>query len=183
MSYLVSGLILFFGIHSLPMFASFRSSLETRLGEKRFKGIYSLISLAGFALILIGTSRAETVAVFTPPAWAAIVANLAMPVAFCLLVAAFIPNNFRRVIRHPMLSGVFLWAIAHLVANGDLVSILLFGAFGAYSVIDIISVNRRTAAPEVARQPLGMDVLVLAIGFAAFWMVRNYHAALFGMPV
>lgn len=183
MVYLVFGLILFFGIHSLPMFSSFRQSLELRLGEKQFKGIYSLIALAGFILILVGTSRAEFRAVFTPPAWAPLVAKFAMPIAFCLLVAAFVPNNFRRLIRHPMLSGVLLWALVHLVANGDLASILLFGFFGAYSIIDIISVNRRSPAPVVARRPLGMDILVLAIGFAAFWVVRNYHAALFGVAV
>ena len=183
MVYLVFGLILFFGIHSLPMFSSLRQSLESRLGEKRFKGIYSLIALAGFVLILIGTSRAEFRDVFTPPTWAPAVANLVMPVAFCLLLASLMPNNFRRVIRHPMLSGVFLWALVHLIANGDLASIFLFGAFGAYSVIDIISVNRRSPAPAVPRRPLGMDVLVLALGFATFWVVRNYHAALFGVAV
>ncbi len=182
MAYLVCGLIIFFGIHSLPMFASVRAPLESRLGEMRFKGIYSLIALAGFSLILIGTSRAEFLAVFQPPPWAPVVANLAMPVAFCLIVAAFVPNNFRRVLRHPMLSGVCLWALVHLFANGDLASILLFGAFSAYPVVAIVSINRRSPAPEVARQPLGMDGLVLAIGFAAFWIVRNYHSALFGVP-
>ncbi len=182
MLYLLTGLVLFFGIHSLPMFPTFRTSLESRLGEMRFKGIYSLIALAGFALILVGMSRAEFTAVFQPPAWAPGVANFAMPVAFCLLVAAYVPNNFRRVIRHPMLSGVFLWAFVHLLTNGDLASILLFGAFGAYSVIDIISLNRRTPASEIERQPLGMDVLVLAIGFAAFWTVRYFHLQLFGVP-
>lgn len=183
MTSLVAGLALFFGVHAVPMFPSFRASLESRLGALRFRGIYSLIALAGFALILIGMSRAESVVVFEPPAWARIFAGLAMPVAFCLLVAAYVPNNFRRVIRHPMLSGVILWALAHLPANGDIASILLFGSFGAYSVVDILSVNRRSPRPEVARQPLGMDALVLAIGFAAFLIVRHYHAALFGVAV
>lgn len=183
MVYLISGLILFFGVHCVPMFPSFRASLEVRVGAMPFKGIYSLIALAGFALILVGMSRAEFRAVFTPPSFGAFVANLAMPVAFCLLVATYVPNNFRRVIRHPMLSGVLLWALAHLMANGDLASVLLFGSFAAYSVVDIISVNRRSPAPEAARQPLGMDAVVLAIGFAAFWIVRNYHQALFGVAV
>jgi hypothetical protein len=82
-----------------------------------------------------------------------------------------------------MLSGVFLWALVHLLANGDLASILLFGAFSGYPVVAIISINRRSPAPEVARQPLGMDGLVLAIGFAAFWTVRYFHLQLFGVPV
>ncbi len=180
---LVAGLLVFFGVHTVPMFPTFRTSLVSRLGPMAYRGVYSLLALAGFALILVGMSRVETVPVFQPPAWARIFAALSMPVAFCLLVAAYVPNNFRRVIRHPMLSGVFLWALAHFLANGDLASILLFGSFGAYAVVDIVSVNRRSPRPEVARQPLGMDVLVLAIGFAAFLIVRHYHAALFGVAV
>lgn len=183
MTLLLSGLVLFFGIHAIPMFPSFKASLQSRFGAMRFKGIYSLAALAGFALILLGTSRAEFRPVFTPPAWSVLIANLAMPVAFCLLVAAYVPNNFRRVIRNPMLSGVLVWAVAHLLSNGDLASILLFGSFGTYAVIDIISVNRRSAAETPARQPLSRDVLAIVIGFAAFWVVRYFHAALFGVPV
>jgi uncharacterized membrane protein len=183
MTMLMAGLIVFFGAHVTPMFPEFRGSLQSRFGEMPFKGIYSLVSLAGFALILLGMSRAEFRPVFSPPAFSAMVAGLAMPVAFCLLVAAFAPNNFRRVIRHPMLSGVLVWALAHLLANGDLASILLFGSFGLYAVIDIISVNRRSHAATPARQPLFRDVLVLVIGFAAFLLVRYFHADLFGVPV
>ena len=183
MAILLSGLLLFFGIHTISMFPDFKASIQSRVGAMRFKGIYSLIALSGFALILLGMSRAEFRPVFAPPAWAPLIAYLAMPVSFCLLVAAYVPSNFRRVIRNPMLSGVFVWALAHLIANGDLASILLFGLFGSYAVVAIISVNRRSPAETPARQPLLMDVLVLAIGFAAFWIVRYFHAALFGVPV
>ena len=82
-----------------------------------------------------------------------------------------------------MLSGVIVWSVVHLLANGDLASILLFGSFGLYAIVDIISVNRRSPAETPARQPLLKDVLVLAIGFAVFWIVRYYHVALFGVPV
>jgi uncharacterized membrane protein len=180
---LLSGLSIFFGVHAIPMFPEFKASLQSRFGAMRFRGIYSVVALAGFALILVGMSRADFRPLFTPPAWAPLVAYLAMPVAFCLLVAAYVPNNFRRIIRNPMLSGVMVWAVVHLLANGDLASILLFGSFGLYAVVDIISVNRRSPAETPARQPLLQDVLVLAIGFAVFWVVRYYHAALFGVPV
>lgn len=183
MTFLLFGLGLFFGIHAIPMFPSFRASLQARFGEMRFKGIYSMVALSGFALILFGMSRADFRPVFTPPDWAPLIAYLAMPISFCLLVAAYMPNNFRRVIRNPMLSGVIVWSVVHLLANGDLASILLFGAFGLYAIVDIVSVNRRSPAETPARQPLLKDVLVLAIGFAAFWVVRYYHVALFGVPV
>jgi uncharacterized membrane protein len=182
MTFLLSGLGLFFGIHAIPMFPSFKASLQSRFGAMRFKGIYSLVALTGFAAILLGMSRADFRPVFSPPAWSAMVAGLAMPVAFCLLVAAYIPNNFRRVIRNPMLSGVLIWALAHLLANGDLASILLFGSFGLYAIVDIVSVNRRSSTETPARQPLVRDVLVLVTGFAAFSVVRYFHAALFGVP-
>lgn len=183
MAILIAGLIVFFGVHLVPMFPQFKGTLQSRIGEMRFKGIYSLVSLGGFTLILLGMSGAEFRHVYSPPAWSAILAGLAMPVSFCLLVAAYVPNNFRRVIRHPMLSGVLVWALAHLLANGDLASILLFGSFGLYAVVDILSVNRRSPAVTPSRQPFSRDVLVLVIGFAAFWAVRHYHAALFGVPV
>lgn len=165
------------------MFPSFKASLQARFGAMRFKGIYSLFALAGLALIIFGMSEVAYRPVFVPPAWSPLIANLAMPVSFCLLVAAQMPNNFRRVIRHPMLTGVLIWAAAHLLANGDLASILLFGVFGLYSIIDMISVNRRAAAEVPSRQPLAKDALVLLIGFSAFWVVRYFHAALFGVPV
>ena len=183
MTYLLTGLIFFFGIHAVPMFPDFKGSLQARFGATRFKGIYSLFALSGFALILFGTSSAEFRPIYTPPAWSAIVAGLAMPVAFCLFVAAFMPNNFYRVIRHPMLSGVIVWSLAHLLANGDLASVLLFGSFGTFAVVDIISVNRRSAAEPKAKQPLFRDILVLVVGFTAFLVVRYFHAALFGVPV
>ena len=183
MYYLAAGLVLFFGVHILPMLPTVKASLERRFGTMQFKGIYSLIALAGLVLIVVGMSRASFQPVFAPRPWAAPLATFVMPVAFCLLAAAYIPNNFRRVVRHPMLSGVFVWALVHLAANGDLASLLLFGSFGAYAIIDIVSVNRRTAAPAVARQTIGSDILVLATGFAAFWAVRYFHAPLFGVAV
>lgn len=174
---------MFFGIHTVPMFPSFKASLQSRFGAMRFKGIFSLLALAGLALIIVGMSRVEFRPVFAPPAWSPLIANLAMPVSFCLLVAAQMPNNFRRVIRNPMLTGILIWSTVHLLANGDLASILLFGFFGTYSIIDIVSVNRRAAAETPARQPLAKDAVVLVIGFSAFWVVRYFHAALFGVPV
>ena len=183
MTILLSGLVLFLGIHAVPMFPSFKASLQSRFGAMRFKALYSLIAISGFALILLGYSQTEFRPVFSPPVWAPLIAYLTMPISFCLLVAAYVPNNFRRVIRNPMLSAVLIWALVHLIANGDLASVLLFGLFGLYAIVDIISVNRRSPADTPARQQLLKDVLVLAIGFAAFWIVRYFHAALFGVPV
>ena len=93
MTILIAGLAVFFGMHVVPMFPDFKGSLQSRFGEMRFKGIYSLVSLGGFALILLGMSHAEFHPVFSPPAWSEIVAGLAMPVAFCLFVAESVPES------------------------------------------------------------------------------------------
>lgn len=184
---LLSGLVIFFGIHTIPLFPSLKALLQSRVGAARFKGIYSLLALAGLVLILVGMSRADYFPIYAPPAWSGLIANLAMPISFCLFVAAYLPNNFRRVIRNPMLSGVIVWALAHLLTNGDLASMALFGSFGVYAAIDIVVVNRRSerapqdrAPPD--RQAITMDALVLIVGFAAFWAVRHYHVTLFGVP-
>jgi len=182
MTILLSGLVIFFAIHSVPLCPSFKNSLQSRFGVMRFKGIYSVIAATGFVLILFGMSQTAFHPIYPPLEDSATIANVAMPVAFCLLVAAYVPNNFRRVFRNPMLSGITIWAFVHLLANGDLASIALFASFGIYSIIDMLAVNRRSAPTAPDRQPLAMDGLVLVIGFAAFWIVRYFHADLFGIP-
>lgn len=183
MTILIAGLLLFFAVHAIPMFPGARTALIANLGEMRFKGLYSLAALAGFVGILTGMKYAPHVPVWTPPGWSAQATNLAMPVAFCLLAAAYIPGNFRRVIRNPMLSATLVWSLAHLVSNGDLASIILFGSFGAYAIIDILSVNRRSTAVTPSRKPFWNDLATLAVGLIAFWLARYFHADAFGVAV
>jgi uncharacterized membrane protein len=180
---LLIGIALFFFVHSIPMMSGVKTPLLARMGENRFKGLFSLFAMTGFVAIVFGMGSAPFQPVWTPPPWSHHVTKLAMPVAFCLLVAAYIPSNFRRFIRNPMLSGVLLWSLAHLVSNGDLASILLFGSFGIFSVADIISANKRSAPAVPAKKPAWLDVLVIVAGLVAFWLVRYYHAPLFGVAV
>jgi uncharacterized membrane protein len=183
MSTLLVGIVLFFSIHTIPMLPDVKAALLARLGENRFKGIFSLFAMAGLVAIVFGMGSAPFQPVWTPPPWSHNVTNLAMPVAFCLLIAAYIPSNFRRLIRNPMMSGVLLWSLAHLLSNGDLASVLLFGSFGIFSVVDIISVNKRSAAIVPDKKPVYLDGLVIVTGLVAFWLVRYYHASLFGVAV
>lgn len=183
MTLLIFGLALFFAVHTVPMAQTVKATLTSRFGENRYKLLFTFFSLAGFVGIVAGMQRAPFSPVWNPPAWAVTATSIAMPIVFCLLAAAYLPNNFRRVMRNPMLSATFLWALAHLLSNGDTASILLFGSFGAFAVIDILSVNRRSKQPIVERKPLYFDVLTIAIGLVAFWVVRYYHGALFGVPV
>ena len=183
MTILTVGLVLFFAIHAIPLSQTARTSIVLRLGEKSFKGIFSLISIAGFAAIVIGMKNAPFEPVWSTPMWATRLTNLMMPVAFCLLVAAYVPNNFRRIVRNPMLSATLLWSLAHLLSNGDLASLLLFGSFGLFAIIDIVAVNNRSATAVTQRKPLYFDALTISVGLLAFWAIRHYHGALFGVPV
>lgn len=183
MTILITGLLLFFAGHCLPMFPQHRSKLVNGLGDKKYKGLFSLVAAAGFALILWGFSRAPFVDVWQPPAWGYRSAMLIMPVAFVALVASQMPNNFRRVVRHPMLLGVAAWALAHLLSNGDLASLLLFGSFLLYAIVDILSANRRGATVSSAKLPMRQDLIVILVGFAAFLVVRYLHGWLFGPDI
>lgn len=183
MTTLLIGIVLFFSVHSVPMLPGVKSAALARLGEKRFKGLFSLFAMAGFLAIIFGMKAAPFQPLWEPPAWSSNVINLAMPVAFCLLVAAYVPSNFRRIFSNPMLSAVLLWSLAHLVANGDLASLLLFGSFGIFSVVDIISVRSRSSIAVAAKKPAYFDGLVIVIGLVAFWVVRYFHASLFGVTV
>lgn len=180
---LLAGLILFFAVHSVPMLPGVKNRLLKSLGESRYKGIFSLLALAGLITIIGGMRQAGFQPIWTPPTWSAALANLLMPVAFVLLTAANLPNNIRRIVRNPMLTGILLWSSAHLIANGDLASMLLFGSFAAFSIIDIVSANRRTATAKPERQAFSADALVILIGVATFWLLRYFHSQLFGVAV
>jgi len=183
MTTLLIGIALFFSVHAIPMLPDVKTALLGRLGENRFKGLFSLFAMVGFVAIIFGMDEAPFRPLWTPPSWSHYVTNLAMPVAFCLLVAAYIPSNFKRIIRNPMLSAVLLWSLAHLVSNGDLASLLLFGSFGIFSVVDIISANSRSTPAARAKKPAYLDGLVIVTGLVAFWLVRYYHESLFGVAV
>lgn len=188
MAMLLTGLLLFFGVHALPMLGGGRSALVTRFGEPFYKGLFSIVSIAGFVLIVLGFSRAPVIPLWLPPPWSHGLALLVMPVAFVLLVAAYIPGNIRRITRHPMLAGVLLWAVAHLIANGDLASLLLFGTFAVYALIDMLSASFRAAATSDAAsrsysRSIYMDAITVVVGLAMFWVVWQFHGALFGAPL
>lgn len=184
MTLLIIGLLLFLGIHSLPMATTTRDGLQQRLGENRYKGLFTLISLVGLVLIVWGYSRAPFQPVYAPVNGALGVAHGVMPIALILLAAANMPTHIRRVLKHPMLIGVLLWSGVHLMANGDLRSILLFGGFGLYAVIDLISEIRRgrdLIGGKPARWP--MDLAAVVGGLVLYGLLLYFHGTLFGMPV
>ena len=181
---LVLGLVVFFAIHLVRVAAPGFREAQIAASEGRWKGIYSLLSVVGLALIVWGWNlyRPEAPEIYEPPGWGRHAAALLVLVAFVLLAAAYPPpGRIRHWVKHPMLVGVMLWAAGHLLANGDLASLLVFGGFLAYAIVDLIAViPRGDPAPAVVRPLSDLTAIVAgAVVFAVFalWL----HGWLFGV--
>jgi uncharacterized membrane protein len=188
---LIVGLLVFLGIHLLPTVPDLRRGLAERFGENAFKIAFSVVSIAGFALIVIGFHKLQmhpgkNVQLWDPPGWTRHIAYALMLPAMILLAAAYVPSRIRTAVRHPMLAAIKLWALAHLLVNGDLASALLFGGFLAYAIYDRISVKKRGALGPLGPREGGLsgDVLAVAIGLALYaFMAFIGHSVLIGVPV
>lgn len=189
MALMIIGLLVFFGVHVLPMQQDLRNGLIGRFGEGAFKGAFSVLSAIGLLLIVIGYGKMQVLTgknpqIWVPPTWAAHIALVLMPFSFVLLVAAYVPSNIKRIVGHPMLAGVKIWAFAHLLANGDLASIVLFGSFLVYAVADRISVKKR--APRLGGTTtvggsMG-DAIAVVGGVALYCLFAFYlHERLIGV--
>jgi uncharacterized membrane protein len=168
----VAGLVVFLGIHSLAIVApGFRDRLAARLGEGPWKGLYSLVSIAGFWLIITGWSdaRAASEVLWVAPPWTRhLSATLLLPV-FPLLLAAYLPGRVSQAARHPMLLATILWAVAHLVTTLHTAKLVLFGAFLIWAVADWASQSRR-APRSIPRLPASkLNDLVVVIGGLALY--------------
>jgi uncharacterized membrane protein len=183
MTLLILGLAIFIGAHLIPSAPALRGRLKGKVGGNAYRGVFALVSLAGFVLLVMGMGRAPSVPVWDPPAWGYRVPVFAMPVALTLFIASLMPTNLKRFVRHPMLWGVAIWAAAHLLANGDLASLILFGSFGAFSLFDVWSANRRGAQLSTKVVPYWRDLLVVALGGIVYVGLLHSHEMLFGMPV
>lgn len=188
MSYLILGLVLFLGVHSVRIAADgWRSAQMARLGENAWKGLYSLLSIAGFALIIWGYGQARLTpqVLWATPKGMAHLASLLTLIAFVLLAAAYVPRNHLKArLRHPMILAVKLWALAHLLANNTLADLLLFGAFLLWAVLDFRAARQRDRATPPAPLPASAagTAATVIVGLAAwagfaFWA----HAAWIGV--
>lgn len=185
---LVLGLVLFLGIHSTRVFADgWRARFIAQRGELPWKGLYTALSLAGFALLVwgYGQARQQPVVLWASPTWTRhAVALLTMP-AFVLLAAAYVPGNgIRAWLHHPMVLGVKLWALSHLLANNTLADVLLFGGFLAWAALSFSAARKRDRAAHTRYAPGKpvMTVLTIVAGLGA-WAAFAFwgHAALIGV--
>ena len=171
---LIVGLLMFLGTHSVRIFAEdWRNKQIAQRGDNTWMGLYSIISLIGFVLIVYGYGqvRVEPLVIWQPPVWTKHLAALLTLPAFILLVAAYVPGTkIKTMIGHPMILGVKLWALAHLLANGMLADIILFGSFLLWSVLDYRASRQRDKAAGTVYQATGVsrDIIAIVVGIIAW---------------
>lgn len=183
-----AGLAVFFGAH---LYSTYRArgpdARPFGLPRGPYMGLYSLVSIAGFAAMVWGYAYLKPwIPVWDPPLWTRHVSLALMPFAVVLLVSAYVPTGYiKKAVRHPMLTAVKIWAVSHLLANGDLAGIILFGSFLVYAVLDRIALKRRgdVGAANAKATVLG-DMIALAVGGAIYALIVVYlHPVLFGAEV
>ena len=181
----ILGLIIFFATHYFTAFArGARAGLTSKFGEGGYKGLYSLVSLAGFALIVVGWPSADASVLYSPPPFLRHATYLLTLIAFILLAAAYLPRGrIAATLKHPMIAGVKFWAFGHLLVNGDVRSVILFGSFLVFGIVDRIAVKRRGEPVAGAGGPVN-DALAVAVGLGAWAGVYFYlHPIIAGVPV
>src|ERR1700761_7300885 len=189
LSVMILGLVLFLGVHVFTTRRELRAQIVASMGEGAYKGVYSLVSLAGLALIVWGFANyraAGMIEIGPPPAAFKHVTEGLMLVAVILVTASYIRGRIYTTLKHPMLAGVKLWAAAHLLVNGDLGSIILFGLFLAWAVFDRISLKRRAdaGAPPIPVGGTGNDLIAVAVGVVAYLALGFvFHPVVIGVPV
>ena len=186
---MILGLVLFFGVHTLTTQREMRARVIAASGEGGYKIGYTLVSLLGFVLIVWGFAHYRAAGmweIWTPPTALKHLAVALMLPAVILVVASYIRGRIYTTLKHPMLTGIKLWAAAHLLANGDLGSIILFGSFLGWAVFDRISLKHRadSGAPPIPVGGPSNDLMAVAVGLVAYLALGfAFHPVVIGVPV
>lgn len=180
MATLISGIVVFFGIHFLPSLP-LRDQLHAKLGESGYKGLFSLGALVGLVLIVLGFRAAEFVPVWDPLPFGRNLAIFSMPVIAILVIASNMPNNIKRWVRHPMLIGITLWAAVHLLANGDLASSIIFASFLVFSILDIVLVEAGGRGKTAEAVSPIWDLATVLAGLVLYALLFGFHHHFAGM--
>lgn len=186
MTYLLIGLFLFFGAHFVSIVApAWRNRMLVKLGDKPWKGLYSLVSLIGFVLMVwgYGETRHDPVLLYSPPAWLRYVTAVLMLPVFPMLFAAYFPGRIKATLKHPMLAATKAWALAHLLVNGALGDVLLFGSFLVWAVADRISFKHREQGPIAGAPPSKYnDAIAVVLGLIVYFaFIKWLHVRWFGV--
>jgi len=184
----ILGLIIFLGAHVFVSLRDRRAALISSIGRGPYLGLFSVASIVGLLLLGYGFARYRAegiIPLWHPPAWTRHIVVAAMWPASIAVVAAYIPGNIKRVLKHPMLVGVKLWAVAHLCANGDLGGIILFGAVLAWAVYDRITLKHRSdsGSPPIKMGGFGNDIIAIVLGTILYAVLGLlFHPLVIGLP-
>jgi uncharacterized membrane protein len=184
----ILGLIVFLGAHVFVSMRNERAGLISRIGRGPYLGLFTLVSIVGLVLLGFGFARYRAeglIPVWYPPAWTRQIVVAAMWPASIAVVAAYIPGDIKRVLKHPMLVGVKIWAVAHLCANGDLGGMILFGAVLAWAVYDRITLKRRSdpGAPPIPVGGRRNDIIAILVGTILYLALGFvFHPIVIGLP-
>jgi len=186
MTVFILGLLVFFSTHSISLLApGLRQSAIDRIGPKAWRSLYSLISIAGLILLIwgYGLARLDPIVVWQPPSWTRHVTMTLMLFVFPMMLSAYLPGRIKATLKHPMLAAVKLWALAHLISNGTLADMLLFGVFLGWAVVERIAAKHRPLTIDLAAtaKPLN-DVLAVLLGLLLYGAFLGYlHLKLIGV--
>lgn len=178
----IIGLIIFFGIHLVPFFPKTKTSLRTRFGENPYMGTFSLISLIGLIMIIFGY-ESRTDHLYPIYSFAYAYSGYVMFISLTFLVAAYLPTYLKKITKHPMSIGIGIWALLHLATNPDIISVILFGAFLVYSILDIFVSELKKEEKKLYEAKLLYDVLSVFIGILITSLAYNYHEYLSGVQL
>lgn len=179
----VIGLIAFIGLHLIPYFAiDFRAKQIERFGKMGYRGMFAVAVALSLTAIIMGWRSIDPGFVYAHPTWGYHATPLLVLIGFILFFASNAPTNIKRVVRHPQMTGIFLWAVGHLMSNGELRSVILFGSFALWSVIAIFAANRRDGVwIKPNKQPLIKDIITIVIALAAYAGFTYFHEAIIGV--
>jgi uncharacterized membrane protein len=182
MTKLALGVFLWSVIHFIPAVAvEFRKSLIEKIGEKPYKGVFALLMVVALYLIIAGWKSTIPVNLFQPPLWGRHATSLLVLIGFILFLAPYHSTNLKRFLRHPQLAGVMIWGVAHLLANGESRSIVLFGGLAVWAFIEVILLNRRDGTwtkPDPV--PVKKDIILAVAGLVFYLVLAMSHQWLFG---
>jgi len=181
MNTLLSGLGLFLLIHMLPQARGLRYRLRIRFGRERYLAFFSFFTLISLMLVGIGYAQVSPDPLWSPPQWAPLLTLALMPFSLALILAAFQRCNLKRLTLHPMMWGIALWALAHLVSKGELHSLILFGSLGSFALYKQWVLRRRWPDLRFARAPLWRDLSLVLQALALTYLMLQIHPWLFGV--
>lgn len=185
MTLLMSGVVLWCVLHFVPSLARpLRQSLIDRIGNNAYRGLFSLLLLSALAMIVFGWRSTPEVFIYQLPTWSRTVGMLLMVVAFILLGASHYQTAIKRLLRHPMLTGVIVWSVSHLLTNGTTRAMVLFGGIGVWALLEILLINRREGDREKPQAPpIGSEIRGVLVSLVIFAIVVYFHKYFAGVPL